>query len=63
MDTLVHEWEYEGRIITFSWMGDIDMPLTRVYAFAFTDDGEILLVGDFRGESEYWLPGGGIEAG
>lgn len=63
MENSVHKWEYQGRTITFTWMGDIDVPLTRVYALAFTDDGRILLVGTFQGESEYWLPGGGIEAG
>ncbi len=38
------------------------MTLSRVYALAFTAKGEMLLVGD--GVSpDYWLPGGGVEAG
>lgn len=56
----VHRWEHQGRTITFSWVGDVDVPVVRVYAFAFTTDGMMLLVGDEHG---LWLPGGGIEDG
>ncbi|MEM7130559.1 MAG: NUDIX hydrolase [Chloroflexota bacterium] len=59
----MHTWEYEGRTITFSWLGDVDIEPMRAYALAFTEDGQMLLVGDGQGEFEYWLPGGGIEAG
>ena len=66
--SFIHEWVYEGRVITFSWLGDVpiealDVAPTRVYAIALTADDELLLVGDGRGEFAYWLPGGGIEAG
>lgn len=61
MDELVVAWQHEGRIITFSWVGDTPVPLRRVYALAFTETGEMLLVGDDSGT--YWLPGGGVEAG
>lgn len=34
----------------------------RVYALAFTSEGEILLVGG-PGDTPWWLPGGGLEEG
>lgn len=44
----VHEWEYEGEIIRFSWLGEVDVEPDRVYAFAFTPNHEMLLVTDAR---------------
>lgn len=58
-----HTWEHQGRTITFSWIGDADVVATRVYALAFTPEGQMLLVGAGPGDTGYWLPGGGIEAG
>lgn len=60
---LVHEWEYEGRVITFRWLGDVEVAVSRVYALAFAPDGRMLLVTDDPDDGLYWLPGGGIEAG
>jgi 8-oxo-dGTP pyrophosphatase MutT (NUDIX family) len=62
MDELTNQWQYQGRTITFSWVGDADVALSRVYALAFTPDGKLLLVGGAPGDPDYWLPGGGIES-
>lgn len=62
-DTLVHTWHQDGRTITFSWLGYEEVVADRVYAFAFTRDGQILLVSDGVDGAQYWLPGGGVEAG
>jgi len=61
VDESLHEWHYEGRVITFAWVGERPVRLRRVYALAFTA-GEMLLVGGGSGPP-YRLPGGGIEAG
>jgi 8-oxo-dGTP pyrophosphatase MutT (NUDIX family) len=63
MDELVHHWQYGGRTITFTWVDDVDVLPARVYALAFTPDGQMLLVGGRPDDPGYWLPGGGIEAG
>lgn len=63
MEELVHTWEHEGRVITFSWVGDADVVPNRVYAFAFTPKGQVLLVTDPAWSPMCWLPGGGIEPG
>ena len=62
-DGLAHAWEYEGRTIRFSWVGEDPGPYERAYSLAFAPDGRLLLVGDDSGDPEYWLPGGGLEAG
>ncbi|MGI6543452.1 MAG: NUDIX hydrolase [Limnochordia bacterium] len=62
-DKYVHQWEYQGRLITFSWMGKAAVVPSRAYAFAFTSEGRMLLVGGGSDAPSYWLPGGGIEAG
>ncbi len=59
MDDIPHGWQH----ITFTWVGDKDVRVTRVYALAFTPDGKLLLVGGGPGDPGYWLPGGGIEDG
>lgn len=61
MPKFVHEWENDGVVITFSWLGDVDVKPDRVYAFAFTSDREMLLVTDPEWRPAGWLPGGGIE--
>ena len=58
----VYRWRHEGRVITFSWVGERPVNLRRVYALAFTASGETLLVGDGT-QPLYWLPGGGVEEG
>jgi ADP-ribose pyrophosphatase YjhB (NUDIX family) len=63
MSNFVHEWEHDGAIITFSWLGDVDVRADRVYAFAFTSDRKMLLVTDPKWNPACWLPGGGIEDG
>ena len=60
-DEFVCTWEHEERIITFSWLGEVNAPPHRVYAFASTEADKMLLVGDHGGK--YWLPGGGLEPG
>ena len=62
----VHTWKHEGRSTTFTWVGDNPgIVPARVYALAFTDQGEILLVGTGPEEDPglWWLPGGGVEEG
>ena len=61
MSDLTHRWEHHGQVTVFTWVGDQDVPITRVYALAFTPEGKMLLVGDGSGDPGYWLPGGGIE--
>ena len=63
MPDFVHKWEYEGEVITFTWLGDADVEPDRVYAFAFTQNGRMLLVTDPNWRPACWLPGGGIEDG
>jgi ADP-ribose pyrophosphatase YjhB (NUDIX family) len=62
-DSLTHQWHFRGRTITFTWLGDIDVVASRVYALAFTGDGRMLLVAGRRENPQYWLPGGGVEEG
>ena len=63
MEELVHTWEHEGQVITFSWIGDADVVPDRVYAFAFTPRRQMLLVTDPAWAPACWLPGGGVEPG
>ena len=63
MNRFVHCWKYQGRTITFSWIGAADVNPSRVYALAFTVDQRLLLVSDGLGDPQFWLPGGGIENG
>jgi ADP-ribose pyrophosphatase YjhB (NUDIX family) len=63
MEDLVHLWEHDGEVVTFTWLGVADVVPDRVYAFAFTAGGEGLLVTDPECAPEGWLPGGGIETG
>lgn len=60
---LVHHWELDGQLITFTWLGDAAVKPDRIYAFAFNADGKMLLVTDAATAPACWLPGGGIEAG
>jgi ADP-ribose pyrophosphatase YjhB (NUDIX family) len=59
----LHEWHHDGRVTTFAWLGDADVPIDRVYALAFAPDSRMLLVGEGSNESMWWLPGGGVEEG
>lgn len=60
---LEHRWEHDGRVTTFTWLGDnpAGRAVARVYAIAIADDGRLLLVG--VGDGRWWLPGGGVEDG
>lgn len=61
MKDFVHRWTHNGRTITFTWVGDAEVTVDRVYALAFAPDGRMLLVGVAPAEPGYWLPGGGVE--
>jgi ADP-ribose pyrophosphatase YjhB (NUDIX family) len=63
LSKFVHKWEYNGAVVTFSWVGDVDVQPDRVYAIAFTPERKILLVTDPEYSPQCWLPGGGIEDG
>ncbi len=63
-DAFVHELvEQDGRVVTLTWVGDVDVTPKRVYAIGFTEAGDILLVGEGPWGPGYWLPGGGVEDG
>lgn len=62
-ESLVNHWTANGRTITFTWLGNVEVEPTRVYALAFTPDGKLLLVSSGPDDHQYWLPGGGVEAG
>ncbi|MGI6608946.1 MAG: NUDIX hydrolase [Limnochordia bacterium] len=62
-DEFIYQWEYNGRTITFSWVGNVDVVPSRVYALAFSAEGRMLLVGGGPDDPDFWLPGGGIEEG
>src|SRR5690606_16169665 len=61
--SIVHHWRHEGRVITFTWVGDAYPAPARVYALALTPDGRLLLVRGAPDDPRFWLPGGSIEAG
>ncbi|MCI0399601.1 MAG: NUDIX hydrolase [Chloroflexi bacterium] len=63
LDEFVHRWNYQGRVIIFSWVGKVDVVPARVYALAFVSDSQMLLVSGGPDDPGRWLPGGGIEAG
>jgi ADP-ribose pyrophosphatase YjhB (NUDIX family) len=60
---LTHRWDYQGRTITFTWLGEVDVVSCRVYGLAYTTDARMLLVGGGPGDLDWWLPGGGVEDG
>ncbi len=60
---LVNHWTSNGRTITFTWLGNVNVEPARVYALAFTPDKKLLLVSSGPDDHDYWLPGGGVEAG
>lgn len=62
-EPLVHYWTFNGRKITFSWLGNVEVEPRRVYALAFTPDDKLLLVSSGPNDPDYWLPGGGVEEG
>ena len=57
MSEFEYQWQYQGRTITFLWVGEADIAISRVYALAFTSDRKLLLVGGGPGDSGFWLPG------
>ncbi|MCE7980752.1 MAG: NUDIX hydrolase [Caldilinea sp. CFX5] len=62
-EPLVNHWTSNGRTITFTWLGNVEVAPARVYALAFTPDSKLLLVSSGPDDHQYWLPGGGVEAG
>lgn len=62
-ESLIHHWTFNGRTITFTWLGNVEVEPRRVYALAFTPDSKLLLVSGGPNDPEYWLPGGGVEEG
>ena len=60
-EELAHTVHQDGRIITFTWIGEADVTPARVRAFAFTPEGSMLLVSGAAGDPCCYLPGGGIE--
>jgi len=60
---LVHEWRRDDGVTVFTWLGDADVAPDRVYAFAFTAGGDLVLVSDAAWRPAGWLPGGGVEPG
>lgn len=62
-EPLVSHWTSNDRTITFTWLGNVAVEPARVYALAFTLDGKLLLVSSGPDDHQYWLPGGGVEAG
>jgi len=60
---LVHEWRRDDGVTVFTWLGQVDVAPDRVYAFAFAEDGRMVLVCDERSKPAGWLPGGGVEPG
>lgn len=62
-EPLVNHWTSNGRTITFTWLGNVEVEPARVYALAFTPDDKLLLVSSGPNDHQYWLPGGGVEAG
>lgn len=62
-DSLVNHWTFNGRTITFTWLGNVEVEPARVYALAFTPAGKLLLVSSGPDDHQYWLPGGGVEMG
>src|SRR5262245_15312516 len=63
VNRFVHCWQYQGRTITFSWIGAAEVNPSRVYALVFTVDHRLVLVSDGLGDPQFWLPGGGVENG
>ncbi|MEZ4594427.1 MAG: NUDIX hydrolase [Chloroflexota bacterium] len=59
----INQWQHKGIVYRFSWLGNVPQPPDRVYALAFTAEGQMLLVTDENWTPACWLPGGGIEAG
>ena len=51
-----------GKEVTMTWVGQTDKEAARVYALAFTETGEMLLVSGGP-DPGYFLPGGGVEEG
>jgi 8-oxo-dGTP pyrophosphatase MutT (NUDIX family) len=57
---LGYELEIRGVLYRQVWRGKDAVPIDRVRALAFTDNGSLLLVG---GDFGLQLPGGGVEIG
>ncbi len=62
MKDLTHTVLHEGRIVTYSWLGDANVPVARVRALPFIPDGRMLLVSGAPSDPCCYPPGGGVEA-
>ena len=57
---LVCEVAIRGERYRCTWLNVVDVPASRVRAFAFPESGQLLLV---RGDDGLQIPGGGVERG
>lgn len=55
---LVYDVERAGELYRFTWLGTVDLPASRVRAFALPEPGRLLLV---YGDDGLQIPGGGVE--
>ena len=62
MKDLTHTVLHEGRIVTYSWLGDANVPVARVRALPFIPDGRMLLASGAPSDPCCYPPGGGVEA-
>ena len=59
----IHRLTIQGRSVTLSWVGKVNVIPARVYAVAFVSPDEILLDSDGPEDPHRWMPGGGMEPG
>lgn len=55
MSSFVHQWTHDELVVTFTWLGDVDVRPDRVYALAFTPERKMLLVTDAKWKPKGWL--------
>lgn len=56
----VYDIARDGERYRLTWLGAVDVPVSRVRAFAFPEPQRLLLV---RGDDGLQIPGGGVEPG
>jgi 8-oxo-dGTP pyrophosphatase MutT (NUDIX family) len=57
---VVYDVEIDLERYRCTWLGNVDVPVARVRAFAFPEPGRLVLV---RGDDGWQIPGGGVEDG